>query len=129
LTPCVAFRNRGNLTFDEMGDRWGFDVAGVSHGVALADLDNDGDLDVVVNRLNAPVSLYRNDSAAPRIGVRLKGRAPNTRGVGAKIRLTGGPVTQSQDMIAGGRYLSGDEAMRVFAAAPAVPSSGPLRLE
>jgi hypothetical protein len=125
-TPCVAFRNRGDLTFEEMGSRWGFDVVGVSHGMAVADLDNDGDLDVIVNRLNAPVSLYRNDSAAPRVGVRLKGRMPNTRGIGAKIRMTGGPVAQSQEMMAGGHYLSGDDAMRVFAGASSRES---LRLE
>jgi hypothetical protein len=129
FTPCVAFRNRGDLTFEEVGSRWNFDAVGVSHGIALADLDNDGDLDVVVNRLNAPAGLHRNDSAAPRVGVRLEGRAANTRGIGAKLRLTGGPVAQSQEMIAGGRYLSGDDAMRVFAAAPAISSNGLLRLE
>src|SRR5207253_6416391 len=47
----------------------------------------------------------------------LKGQAPNTRGIGAKVRVYGGAVPmQSQEMICGGRYLSGDDAMRVFAA-------------
>jgi hypothetical protein len=53
---------------------------------------------------------------APRVAVRLKGKAANTRGVGAKIKFFGGPVPQSQEMISGGRYMSGDDAMRVFAA-------------
>jgi enediyne biosynthesis protein E4 len=125
-TKSLAFRNRGDTTFELM-TRWGFDREGISNGAALGDLDNDGDLDVVVNNLNAAASLYRNDASAGRIQVRLKGRSPNTQGIGARIRLAGGSPTQSQEMICGGRYLSGDQAVRVFAA---VPHPGePLRLE
>jgi hypothetical protein len=116
LTPNFAFRNQGDLTFHDMSAAWGFDSRQISQAMALADLDNDGDLDVVVNCLNAPPLLYRNNASAPRLAVRLKGRPPNTRAIGAKIRVTGGPVPQTQDMICGGRYLSGDDAMRVFAA-------------
>ncbi|HEY2953563.1 MAG TPA: VCBS repeat-containing protein [Verrucomicrobiae bacterium] len=113
--PNLIFRNRGNLTFQEVGAQWGFDSKQVSHGIALVDLDNDGDLDVVVSCLNAPPLIYRNESDAPRLGVRLKGKPPNTRGIGAKIKVLGGPVPQSQEMICGGRYLSCDDAMRTFA--------------
>jgi len=61
--------------------------------------------------------VYRNDSPAPRVAVRLNGRPPNTRGIGAKVWLYGGAVPQqSQEIISGGRYLSCDDAMRVFAA-------------
>jgi len=129
FTANLAFRNRRDLTFEEMGSRWGFDAVGVSHGMALGDFDNDGDLDGVVNRLNNLVGLYRNDSAAPRVAVRLKGRAPNTHGIGAKLRFVSESVTQSQEMMGGGRYLSGDEAMRVFAAGSTVSPRGSLRLE
>lgn len=115
-TPKAAFRNRGDLTFEDAAAAWGFNSTAVSHGMALADLDNDGDLDLIVNNLDEPASLFRNDSTAPRIAVRLKGVAPNTRGVGAKIKVTGGTVAQSQEMISGGRYLSSDDTMRVFAA-------------
>jgi hypothetical protein len=114
-TANLAFRNRGDLTFAEMGAEWGFNLAGVSQGMALADLDNDGDLDVVINNMNMAASLYRNDTTAPRLAVRLKGKSPNTQGIGARLKVLGGPVAQSQEMICGGRYLSGDDPMRVFA--------------
>ncbi len=125
-TRSLVFRNRGDGTF-EPSRTWGFDREGISNGAALGDLDNDGDLDVVVNNLNAAAGLYRNESSAPRIGVRLKGLPPNTQGIGARISLVGASLTQSQEMICGGRYLSGDQALRVFAAPPDV--GGTLNIE
>ena len=119
-TPNVAFRNRGDLTFADQGPAWGFDSHRISHGQVLVDLDNDGDLDVVVTCLNDGPLLYRNNSPAPRLAVRLRGAAPNTRGIGARLRVTGpGLPVQTQEMIAGGRYLSSDEALRTFAAGTA----------
>lgn len=113
----LAFRNQQDLTFKETGRAWGLDQEGVSHGMALADLDNDGDMDVVMNNLNGETWIYRNESDAPRVAVRLKGKTGNTRGIGAKIWVFGGAVPmQSQEMICGGRYLSSDQPMRVFAA-------------
>jgi hypothetical protein len=116
-TPNCAFRNLGNAKFAEVGREWGFDTAVISQGMCLADLDNDGDMDVVVNNFNSMAGIYRNDTAKPRLAVMLKGRAPNTHGIGAKLRVYGGAVPmQSQEIISGGRYLSCDQAMRVFAA-------------
>lgn len=117
ITPNYLFRNRGDRTFEEVGARWGFDATNVSHGIALADLDNDGDLDVAVSSLGHPPLLYRNESTAPRVAVRLRGLAPNSRGIGAKIKLLGGAVpVQSQEIQCGGRYLSADDTLRTFAA-------------
>lgn len=119
VTPNMAFRNKHDLSFEEVGKSWGFDSKEVSNGMAFGDFDNDGDLDVVVNCLNGPALLYRNDSAAPRLAVRLKGKTPNTQGIGAKLKVMGGPVTQTQEVMSGGRFLSGDDPIRVFAAGQA----------
>lgn len=111
-----AFRNRGDLTFEERGAAWGFDWVGISTGMVLADLDGDGDSEVVLNNLESPAFVFRNDAAAPRVSVRLRGLPPNTAGIGARIvvRAPGLPL-QSQEVVSGGRYLSGDDPSRTFA--------------
>jgi hypothetical protein len=116
-TPNYAFRNRGDLTFAETGAEWGFDSVEVSNSLALGDLDNDGDLDLVVNCLNGPALLYRNDTAAARVAVRLRGLPPNTHGVGAGVRLLNGALPlQTAEVTVGDRYLASDDTLRVFAA-------------
>jgi hypothetical protein len=95
--PIMAYRNLGNLKFEEMTRLWGTDTPGIHHAMAFADFDGDGDLDFVVNNLRSPVALYRNDSSAPRVAVRLKGEGANTQGVGSKVKLLNGSVPmQSQ---------------------------------
>src|SRR5437016_14671271 len=99
-----------------MSQQWGFDHKGVSFGIALGDLDNDGDLDLVVNNLNEAASLYRNDATGGRVAVRLKGVPPNAEGIGARVQVVGGSITRSQEMLCGGGDLSGDSGSRVWAA-------------
>ncbi len=118
-TPNLAFRNLGNLKFAECSEAWGFHQPTISQGACLADLDNDGDLDFVVNNLNSVAGIYRNDTSAPRVAVRLRGQPPNTGGIGARITTSGGPVVQMQDIVCGCRYCSCDQAERVFAAGAA----------
>jgi hypothetical protein len=126
--PKAAFRNLGNLAFADVSRDWGFATEAVTQGMALTDLDGDGDLDVVANNLNDAPAVYENLAEAPRLLVRLKGAKGNTAGIGARIVVRGGPVPeQSQVMMAGGRYLSSDDPVRCFAAGVAKELSVEVR--
>jgi len=115
-TPNIVFKNMGNAQFEDNSAAWGFNSTQVSHGMVQADLDNDGDLDIAINCLNAQALLYRNDSSNPRVRVQLKGSRQNTAGIGGLIKVNApGLPLQTQSIISGGRYLSGDQAVRSFA--------------
>ena len=97
--PNHAYRNEGNLRFTDMAAAWGLNEKGFSNGSAYVDLDDDGALDLVVNRINAPVAIYRNLSrTAPNAGhwlqLRLRGAKGNTDGIGAKVIAVTGPHRQ-----------------------------------
>jgi enediyne biosynthesis protein E4 len=114
----VAFRNNHDLTFTNADHEWRFGSdSAITNAIALADLDGDGDLDVITSRLDDTPIVYRTETTAPRIAVRLHGTAPNDFGIGAEVALRGSTVTrQSRQMTAGGYYLSGSDAELVFAA-------------
>lgn len=114
--PNMMFRNNGNLKFEEVSSEWWSNQPDISHGLVTADLDNDGDLDLVTNRFNQEAALYRNESNAPRIAVRLKGAKPNTQAIGAVVTLEGANVIQTRQVTSGGDYLSGPDLTEVFAA-------------
>src|SRR5207302_8878862 len=74
VTAKVIFRNRGNRTFEEKGAEWGFSTPGISQGTCLADLDGDGDLDVVVHDLIGSEGLYRIEGCGTGVVERLTGQ-------------------------------------------------------
>jgi enediyne biosynthesis protein E4 len=86
--PNAAFRNLGDNRFESVEKAWGLDLNGFSNGAAYADLDADGDLDLIVNNLNAPASIYQNNAShQKRLSIRLEGRKENRLGIGARIRV------------------------------------------
>lgn len=115
-SSIVGFRNKGDLTFEDASAAWGLEGSDISQGMALADLDNDGDMDLVANNFRAAPAIYRNESTAPRVAVRLKGARKNTSGIGCKIYVRANGIEMRQEMISAGRYLSCDQAQRTFAA-------------
>jgi enediyne biosynthesis protein E4 len=83
------FSNNKNGTFSNVSAQWGFNKPSNSNGAAYADLDNDGDLDLVINNINQPAYIYRNEArqqtGSHYIQVKLQGLPGNTQGIGAKV--------------------------------------------
>lgn len=86
--PNYAFKNKGNLEFKDVSHTWGLGHESFSNGAAYVDLDNDGDLDIVVNNMDQPAFVYRSNAANGKnrfIKLILDGDSANTFGVGAKV--------------------------------------------
>jgi len=86
-----AFKNNKNLSFTNEALNWGFDQKTFSNGSAYADLDNDGDLDLIINNVNQKALVYQNLTSQKLkntyLSVQLKGDKQNTFGIGAKVKL------------------------------------------
>jgi hypothetical protein len=108
--PDYIFRNEHNLTFSNKQQEWGLNQANMSNGAVYADLDNDGDLDLVVSTINQPASIYRNHSTdayhTAYLAMKLKGPGQNTQAVGAKVYVYTPGQAQYQEVNPNRGYLS-----------------------
>jgi hypothetical protein len=106
----VVYRNLGNGRFEDVSERLGAAVTtpAAGRGAAFADLDNDGDIDVVVNNVHAAPDLFRLDSPADArwLTVKLVGTQSNRSAIGARVRLMASNGTQVQEVRGGGSYYS-----------------------
>lgn len=108
----AAFQNQGDMTFQDRAEAWGFTQSTYSNGTAYADLDNDGDLDMVINNVNERAFVYENRTAnsgaadANYLSVVTQGEAPNTQGIGAKVMLRTASGLQYREVFATRGYQS-----------------------
>ncbi len=93
-----AFRNTGGAVFEKTSTNWGFTEKSCSNGAAYADLDNDGDLDLLVNNVDRPAFVYENQSEkmakANFLRIKLIGKKGNLQGIGAKIKIATATTSQ-----------------------------------
>lgn len=91
--PNFAFKNKGDLTFEDVSEKWGLNQASFTNGAAYADLDLDGDLDIVSNNINDSAFVYRNNLSeshpekANYLRIGFKGSGKNVQGLGAGVEL------------------------------------------
>jgi enediyne biosynthesis protein E4 len=114
--PNFIFKNKGNLSFENVSKEWGMDVASFSNGAAYADLDNDGDLDIVVNNIDDKAFIFKNalndDKNAPKnnfLRLRLKSKKPNWQSYGAEVTIFFNGQKQVAQVTSGRGYLSKSE--------------------
>lgn len=123
-----SFKNDGNLKFTNMAKEWGLDQLSYSNGSAYADLDNDGDLDLVVNNIDQEAFLYQNQTAAKLqnhfVQFDLKGENPNSFGIGAQVIVHSGEEIFHQTLSTSRGFQSGTSTTLTFGLSknPAVDS-------
>lgn len=104
------FQNKQGNEFQNKGQDWGINQHSNSNGALYADLDNDGDLDLVVNNINQPAFIYRNESQKLKdnhfLQVNLTGDAGNTQGLGARLKIFHNGQTQTLEQNPARGYLS-----------------------
>jgi len=112
-----AYRNLGDLTFDAKTDDWGFDKPGWSQGMAYADLDNDGDLDMIISNMNEAADIYINQANTTNnhyISVKVNGIPNNTAGNNTKVKITYGTQQQVVEITPYRGYMSSCESVAHF---------------
>jgi hypothetical protein len=97
--PNAIFKNNGNLSFSNMSGNWFNENPGVSNGAAYADLDNDGDLDLILNNINEKAGLFRNNQTNNNgFSIELEGTKPNIEAYGSKIFVYTNGVSQYREL-------------------------------
>jgi enediyne biosynthesis protein E4 len=112
------FENNGNLTFNNKSDDWGIEEKAFSNGACYADLDNDGDLDLVVNCFNSEAKIYKNNAEIVTrnnfICINLNGIETNRQGIGAKVKVYYEGKMQVQEQNPSRGYESSVDTKLVF---------------